>query len=164
MPTFEQFRMPDAGEGLTEAEVVQWHVAVGDTVTVNQVILEVETAKSLVDLPSPFTGVVTEIHGDQGDVVEVGTVIMVVDTDPDGQPAASDSSPESVGAPVPATASPERADVAGAGADAPETAGEADSDSGSVLVGYGTVHGATTRRARRACCAGIAHSGGCPKS
>ncbi len=158
MPTFEQFRMPDAGEGLTEAEVVQWHVAVGDTVTVNQVILEVETAKSLVDLPSPFTGVVTEIHGDQGDVVEVGTVIMVVDTDPDGQPEASDPSPESVGAPVPTTGSPERADAAGAGADAPETAGEADSDSGSVLVGYGTVHGATTRRARRAPAAQASHT------
>ncbi len=53
MPTFEQFRLPDAGEGLTEAEIVTWHVAVGDEVTVNQTIVEIETAKSLVELPSP---------------------------------------------------------------------------------------------------------------
>ena len=61
MPTFQQFLLPDAGEGLTEAEIVQWHVAVGDTVTVNQTIVEIETAKSLVELPSPYTGVVAEI-------------------------------------------------------------------------------------------------------
>ena len=52
MPTFQQFPLPDAGEGLTEAEIVAWHVAVGDTVAVNQTIVEIETAKSLVDLPS----------------------------------------------------------------------------------------------------------------
>ena len=58
MPTFQQFPLPDAGEGLTEAEIVAWHVAVGDTVEVNQTIVEIETAKSLVDLPSPWAGVV----------------------------------------------------------------------------------------------------------
>ncbi len=82
--------MPDAGEGLTEAEIVEWKVKVGDTVTVNQVILEVETAKSLVELPSPFNGVVTEIIGNEGDLIDVGTIIMVVDTDPNGPPAPTD--------------------------------------------------------------------------
>jgi 2-oxoisovalerate dehydrogenase E2 component (dihydrolipoyl transacylase) len=53
VPTFQQFPLPDAGEGLTEAEIVTWHVAVGDTVEVNQTIVEIETAKSLVDLPCP---------------------------------------------------------------------------------------------------------------
>uniref|UniRef100_UPI0026070C39 biotin/lipoyl-containing protein n=1 Tax=uncultured Cellulomonas sp. TaxID=189682 RepID=UPI0026070C39 len=86
MPTFEQFRLPDAGEGLTEAEVVTWHVAVGDAVTVNQAIVEIETAKSLVELPSPFTGVVTEILVATGTTVEVGTPIIVIDTDPSGTP------------------------------------------------------------------------------
>ncbi|WP_029068112.1 2-oxo acid dehydrogenase subunit E2 [Jonesia quinghaiensis] len=172
MPTFEQFRMPDAGEGLTEAEIVEWHVAVGDTVTVNQVILEVETAKSLVDLPSPFAGVVTQIHGAQGDTVEVGTVIMVVDVDPNGEPA-EPVAPESgataevaaaTDAPAVVTDTPAQpeasADAPVAAVDEPDTAPAAAptdtpaktddaSDSGSVLVGYGTVHGATTRRARR---------------
>ncbi|HEY3438674.1 MAG TPA: biotin/lipoyl-containing protein, partial [Actinotalea sp.] len=56
MPRYEQFRLPDAGEGLTEAEIVAWHVQVGDVVQINQTIVEIETAKSLVELPSPFAG------------------------------------------------------------------------------------------------------------
>nr|WP_313280907.1 biotin/lipoyl-containing protein [Timonella senegalensis] len=105
MPTYERFPMPDAGEGLTEAEIVEWKIKVGDTVTVNQVILEVETAKSLVELPSPFAGVVTELIGAEGDLIDVGTIIMVVDTDPHGAPApeinddsASVPAPDAVGA------------------------------------------------------------------
>ncbi|GMA35855.1 hypothetical protein GCM10025876_20590 [Demequina litorisediminis] len=60
MPNFQRFNLPDAGEGLTEADIVTWSVAVGDSVEVNQPIVEIETAKSLVELPSPFTGVVTQ--------------------------------------------------------------------------------------------------------
>ena len=66
MPRYEQFRLPDAGEGLTEAEIVEWRVAVGDPVTVNQVIVEIETAKSLVELPCPFDGVVSALLVDLG--------------------------------------------------------------------------------------------------
>ncbi len=122
MPRFEHFRLPDAGEGLTEAEIVEWKVAVGDRVTVNQVILEIETAKSLVELPSPYAGEVTAILVEPGTTVDVGTPIITVDTDPDG-PAAD----------------------APAGSDA---VGE-ESASGAVLVGYGvTAHG-SARRARR---------------
>jgi 2-oxoisovalerate dehydrogenase E2 component (dihydrolipoyl transacylase) len=86
VPVFEKFNMPDAGEGLTEAEVVVWHVSVGDRVEVNQPLLEIETAKSLVELPCPFAGVVTELLADIGQVVEVGAPIVVIDVDPDGAP------------------------------------------------------------------------------
>ena len=72
MPTYQQFPLPDAGEGLTEAEIVAWHVAVGDTVEVNQTIVEIETAKSLVDLPSPWSGVVTRLLVEPGQTVERG--------------------------------------------------------------------------------------------
>ncbi|WP_426593620.1 dihydrolipoamide acetyltransferase family protein [Cellulomonas sp. McL0617] len=87
MPTYQQFPLPDAGEGLTEAEIVAWHVAVGDEVAVNQTIVEIETAKSLVDLPSPWAGVVTRILVEPGQTVDVGTPIIEVDTDPAGAPA-----------------------------------------------------------------------------
>ena len=75
MSTFE-FLLPDAGEGLTEAEIVEWKVKAGDVVTVNQVLVEIETAKSLVELPSPFAGTVTEILVEPGQTVDVGTVII----------------------------------------------------------------------------------------
>ncbi len=84
MPRYEQFRLPDAGEGLTEAEIVEWRVAVGDPVTVNQVIVEIETAKSLVELPCPFDGVVSALLVTSGETVEVGTPIITVDVDPTG--------------------------------------------------------------------------------
>ncbi len=114
MPTFERFLMPDAGEGLTEAEIVEWKVKVGDTVKVNDVILEVETAKSLVELPSPFSGLVTEILGAEGDLVDVGAPIMVVDTDPNGSPAPTpiaDDTATSSPAPIPVVATPVEAPV-----------------------------------------------------
>ncbi|MCR1982286.1 2-oxo acid dehydrogenase subunit E2 [Cellulosimicrobium cellulans] len=147
MPTFEKFNLPDAGEGLTEAEIVHWHVAVGDAVTVNQTIVEIETAKSLVELPSPYTGVVTEILTPEGTTVEVGVPIIVVDTDPGGT-APAPTAPAGVvpdGADTPAAAaSPQPA--AGSG-DA--TTSAASEGSGSVLVGYGTVEPGTARRRRR---------------
>jgi 2-oxoisovalerate dehydrogenase E2 component (dihydrolipoyl transacylase) len=73
-----QFRLPDVGEGLTEAEIVTWRVAVGDTVAVNDVIVEIETAKSLVELPSPFAGVVESLLVAEGVTVAVGTPIIEV--------------------------------------------------------------------------------------
>ena len=87
MPTFETFYLPDAGEGLTEADIVTWLVAVGDTVEVNQPLLEIETAKSLVELPCPVDGVVTELLVREGDAVEVGAPIVVFDVDPLGAAA-----------------------------------------------------------------------------
>jgi pyruvate dehydrogenase E2 component (dihydrolipoamide acetyltransferase) len=74
------FLLPDLGEGLTEAEIVTWHVQIGDTVTVDQPIVEVETAKAVVEVPVPFAGRVTALHGQPGDVVAVGEPLLSVDT------------------------------------------------------------------------------------
>lgn len=153
MPSYQQFRLPDAGEGLTEAEIAAWHVAVGDTVAINQTIVEIETAKSLVDLPSPYAGVVSRLLVAEGDTVEVGTPIIEIDTDPAGDAPAdaapgvgpevpvhgptSDSDPIQ-SAPVPAHRAP---------AAAPAEP-EAEEPGGAVLVGYGTASAPTARRAR----------------
>ncbi|MGY1771481.1 dihydrolipoamide acetyltransferase family protein [Blastococcus sp. SYSU D00813] len=74
-----QFRLPDVGEGLTEGEILQWLVAVGDQVTINQPLCEVETAKAAVELPSPFAGTVTELLHEAGSTVEVGAPIVTID-------------------------------------------------------------------------------------
>ncbi|WP_308816596.1 dihydrolipoamide acetyltransferase family protein [Pseudonocardia alni] len=80
----QTFRLPDVGEGLTEAEIVTWRVAVGDTVAVNQVLVEIETAKSLVELPSPFAGEVVELLAAEGETVEVGRPIIGIGAAADG--------------------------------------------------------------------------------
>ncbi|HEY3087199.1 MAG TPA: dihydrolipoamide acetyltransferase family protein [Jatrophihabitantaceae bacterium] len=123
MPDLKQFKMPDVGEGLTEADILRWDVKPGDTVKVNQTLVEVETAKAAVELPSPYAGVVTELHAAEGDTVDVGAPIITID----------------VGASAPATAEPEAAPAAAA---EPE-------ERQSVLVGYGP-RGGTRRRARKA--------------
>lgn len=89
----KEFRLPDLGEGLTESEILSWKVNVGDTVTLNQVIAEVETAKAVVELPSPFAGVVTALHEQPGTVVEVGKPIVSFEiaNDDGGRPAPADS-------------------------------------------------------------------------
>ncbi len=103
MPAAE-FPLPDVGEGLTEAEIVQWRVAIGDEVAVDQVLVEIETAKSLVELPSPFAGTVTGLLVSEGDTVEVGKPIIRVDSDvqvastsaqPGGPSTVADSAPAS---------------------------------------------------------------------
>ncbi|MEO0048804.1 MAG: hypothetical protein RL556_136, partial [Actinomycetota bacterium] len=78
MSQLAHFNLPDVGEGLTEAEIVTWMVKPGDTVTVNQIICEIETAKSLVELPVPFAGVVSELLAKEGETVEVGKPIIAV--------------------------------------------------------------------------------------
>ena len=84
MPDLKQFRLPDVGEGLTEAEIVTWKVKPGDTVRTNDIVVEIETAKSLVELPTPFAGVVAELLVAEGTTVDVGTPIISVDVDPTG--------------------------------------------------------------------------------
>ena len=129
-----QFLLPDVGEGLTEAEIVSWKVAPGEPVAVNQVIVEIETAKSLVELPSPFEGTVSELLVSEGQTVEVGTPIITV--------TGSASAPA---APVePAS------EVAEAEADAAQSVShEADEPkAGAVLVGYGAAGHGTSRRRR----------------
>lgn len=84
MPSFETFNLPDAGEGLTEADVVTWLVRLGDTVEVNQPLVEIETTKSLVEIPCPVDGLVSELLVSEGETVRVGSPIIVFDVDPNG--------------------------------------------------------------------------------
>jgi 2-oxoisovalerate dehydrogenase E2 component (dihydrolipoyl transacylase) len=101
MADVKQFKLPDVGEGLTEADIVTWKVKPGDQVSVNQVIVEIETAKSLVELPSPFDGVVTELLVPEGQSVDVGTPIISFDVSADAGAGA-----ESAGGPGPHDAAP----------------------------------------------------------
>jgi 2-oxoisovalerate dehydrogenase E2 component (dihydrolipoyl transacylase) len=152
MAEVKQFRLPDVGEGLTEADIVTWRVKPGDKVSVNQVIVEIETAKSLVELPSPYEGVVSGLLVDEGQTVDVGTPIIEVDVAADAP--AETGAVASVGAPAQASTAPadlvppppeETAREPGIeGSPAPKIERQA------VLVGYGVKLGTTTRRARKA--------------
>src|SRR5262249_7425805 len=84
VPDFKQFPLADTAEGLTEAEILNWHVKPGDEVQVNQIVVEVETAKAAVELPIPWAGVITELLVSTGETVEVGTPILTIDVDPAG--------------------------------------------------------------------------------
>ena len=93
----KEFKLPDLGEGLTEGEILKWLVGVGDTVALNQPIVEVETAKAAVEIPAKWAGQVSAIFHGEGATVEVGTPIIAIDTDPGAgpveQPAGSAGSP-----------------------------------------------------------------------
>ena len=91
-----EFRLPDVGEGLTEADIVSWHVKPGDTVTINQVIVDIETAKAVVELPSPYAGTVTALLVEEGQTVDVGTPIIAVNVPgpEDAKPGGAQPQPE----------------------------------------------------------------------
>ena len=158
----QTYHLPDVGEGLTEAEIVSWHVKPGDTVAVNDVVAEIETAKSLVELPSPYAGTVAELLVAEGDTVDVGAPIIAIAEGSEAEPAAAtpsvpepasvpERSGEAAGTPV-----PERSGEA-AGTPVPERSGEAaqmkgpaePESGGSVLVGYGSGGAVATRRRRK---------------
>ncbi|MGV9557134.1 dihydrolipoamide acetyltransferase family protein [Streptomyces sp. NPDC003522] len=125
-----EFKMPDVGEGLTEAEILKWYVQPGDTVTDGQVVCEVETAKAAVELPIPYDGVVRELRFPEGTTVDVGVSIIAVDVSGGPSPAE---------APVPAPAAerePEEPKAEGSGRQ-------------PVLVGYGVAASSTKRRPRK---------------
>lgn len=131
--SISRFPLPDVGEGLTEAEIVSWKVKVGDQVSVNQTICEIETAKSLVELPCPFEGEVTELLAQEGETVEVGTAIIAVRTS------------------------------SGPALDAPEADRSEETDTGAeyqipTLVGYGDAGEAKSRRKRAVNVAPVATS------
>ena len=136
------FALPDVGEGLTEAEILSWRVEVGDQVTVNQVIVEIETAKAAVELPSPYAGTVLELLAQPGTTIEVGTPIIAIGTGAD-KPSAPP--PEPAGATtVEPVETAEPAEPVGA------KIGEAGADGRiATLVGYGPKPGSVTRRPRR---------------
>ncbi|MGR0218791.1 dihydrolipoamide acetyltransferase family protein [Agromyces sp. ZXT2-6] len=136
-----RFPLPDVGEGLTEAEIVQWRVAPGDRIALDQVFVEIETAKSLVELPSAFEGTVAELLVEEGRTVDVGTPILVIRTD----------AAEGMSSPPEAPAAPEQAPAVEAAAPAP-----ADEAGGAVLVGHGS-SGPTQSRRRRHPSPGGAH-------
>src|SRR4051794_12558249 len=121
-----EFKLPDVGEGLTEGEILQWLVAVGDTVTVNQPLCEVETAKAAVELPSPYAGTVAELKFEPGTMVDVGTPIITINVGGDEAPAPADDEPAAglIGGPAPGGRT-------------------------SVLVGYGPKNTEAKRRPRR---------------
>ncbi|HEY3505517.1 MAG TPA: dihydrolipoamide acetyltransferase family protein [Actinocatenispora sp.] len=131
MSRVKQFPLPDLGEGLTEGEILKWFVAPGDTVSLNQPIVEVETAKAAVEIPSPYSGVIVEIFHEEGTTVDVGAPILSFDTDPGAGP-------------LPA---------AEPASDAPATGpliGEESADGRTaVLVGYGPKASGGKRRPRR---------------
>ncbi|TCM51448.1 dihydrolipoamide acetyltransferase family protein [Kribbella sp. VKM Ac-2568] len=130
MTTAQTFLLPDLGEGLTEAEIVRWLVAVGDVVVVDAPVAEVETAKSIVEVPSPYAGVVAELHGAEGSMVDVGKPLITI-----GVPAVGE-------------------DTAAEGVREEDEAAEAyrkeeQAGSGNVLIGYGTSDGARNGRRRK---------------
>ncbi|WP_199570424.1 dihydrolipoamide acetyltransferase family protein [Streptomyces murinus] len=139
-----EFKMPDVGEGLTEAEILKWYVQPGDTVTDGQVVCEVETAKAAVELPIPYDGVVSELRFPEGTTVDVGTAIIAVRV-AGGAPAPVPVQAEA------APAAPEApAAAASASASAPASAEEAKPAARQpVLVGYGVSTSATKRRPRK---------------
>ncbi|WP_433466028.1 dihydrolipoamide acetyltransferase family protein [Spirillospora sp. CA-128828] len=148
------FKLPDVGEGLTEAEIVKWHVQPGDTVEVNQTIVEIETAKAIVELPCPFEGVVSELLVTEGQTVDVGVPIISVDTSVDtggqggvatpvSEPPAQAAAMREEGVPTlsePGMVSPEQPTRQPA---------EQPPKRQPVLVGYGVKEGTTKRRPRK---------------
>ncbi|HLS93259.1 MAG TPA: dihydrolipoamide acetyltransferase family protein [Microbacterium sp.] len=122
----ETFHLPDVGEGLTEAELVEWRVKPGDAIAIDDPIADIETAKSVVELPSPFAGTVGELLVQAGDTVDVGAPILTVE--PEGATAAAGSSSEGGATPEP----------------------PADTSDSAVLVGYGNGAEAQTRRRPKA--------------
>ena len=134
MSKLAYFDLPDVGEGLTEAEIVSWKVKPGDTVSVNQIIVEIETAKSLVELPCPFAGVVTQLLANEGDTVNVGAHIIEVEVS-QLTAAAAGSMHEAIG------------EAAAAVADVASTA-TIEEKPQPTLVGYGVSAAGASRRKR----------------
>jgi 2-oxoisovalerate dehydrogenase E2 component (dihydrolipoyl transacylase) len=143
MTEVKEFRLPDVGEGLTEADIVAWHVKPGDQVEVNQIIVEIETAKAVVELPSPWDGTVARLLAEEGQTVDVGTPIITVEVSGGLAVASETDSAERpvVSAPATDQAGPEQA--------RPEQAGPEQAERQPVLVGYGVRASSTTRRARK---------------
>ena len=154
-----EFKLPDPGEGLTEADVVTWRVAVGDVVAVNDIVVEIETAKSLVELPIPYAGTVSALLVAEGETVEVGSPIIVIDDGSGGE--APSAAPSAASAqPPPAAAGGQGGDGEPGGPVALESnspTGELDApakeepkaERTAVLVGYGVKQTEAKRRPRR---------------
>lgn len=142
------FKLPDLGEGLTEAELVNWLVAVGDEIVVDQPIAEVETAKSMVEVPSPYAGTVAELHGEAGQTLDVGKPLISIARagSSAGSPAAAAPVPAGSVDPSPVSSGLDVSSAVEAAAETYRT--EEKAGSGNVLIGYGTPGGVTGGRTR----------------
>ncbi|WP_171467263.1 dihydrolipoamide acetyltransferase family protein [Cellulosimicrobium sp. 72-3] len=160
MTALREFRLPDLGEGLTESDIVSWHVHAGDRVELNQVIAEVETAKALVDLPSPYAGVVASLHAEEGQTVSVGEPLVTFEVDDGAAPVSGGgAAPVADGAAAPGSAEvPARVPdavpalvgaVAGVGAAPAATLADPADAPEPNLVGYGARPDRVGRPARR---------------
>lgn len=147
------FRLPDLGEGLTEAALVQWLVKVGDTIRTDQPIAEVETAKSVVELPSPFAGKIMALHGVEGSTIDVGSPVLEVLSEDDVRSADADASPDA------STDAKGAEDATLIDVEKETYREEERAGSGNVLIGYGTKadsgSGRRRRRAARAAAAAV---------
>ena len=162
----KQFRLPDPGEGLVEAEIVTWRVAVGDEVQVNDIVVEIETSKSLVELPTPYAGTVSALLAAEGDMVEVGAPIITIDdgvsagepaapvtdagtspTDPAQDPVLHDTAPQDA---MPSTPPDEGEPVEAEQVEDGKIGGSAPGGRVAVLVGYGPRTTEAKRRPRKA--------------
>src|SRR4051794_10920375 len=137
-----EYLLPDVGEGLTEAEIVSWKVKVGDTVAINDIVCEIETAKSIVELPSPFAGVVSAILAPEGETIAVGTPIIAIGDDAAAEGGAAPATPE------PAAAAEMEIDLSN-----PAASGSAEGES---LVGRMKADRGPPRRARKVPSGGVA--------
>jgi 2-oxoisovalerate dehydrogenase E2 component (dihydrolipoyl transacylase) len=165
MSELKQFKLPDVGEGLTEADIVKWHVQPGDKVKINQIIVEIETAKAVVELPSPYEGVVAGLLVPEGQTADVGTPIISVEVGADaGEARPADAAPVPSAPQTPAEpplprgstsadlVPPPPAEVGAEGGTEPGIEGTLapKEERQAVLVGYGVKPGSTTRRPRKA--------------
>ena len=170
MSDLKEFRLPDVGEGLTEADIVRWLVHPGDQIAINQIIVEIETAKAVVELPSPYAGTVADLLVPEGATADVGTPIISVNVGAGGEDTPRAAAPAAAEAAVPQEARAQReisdaedlvpappaegAPVLGAtvlGATEPGMVGSPapKAERQAVLVGYGVRLGTTSRRARK---------------
>jgi 2-oxoisovalerate dehydrogenase E2 component (dihydrolipoyl transacylase) len=152
----KEFKLPDPGEGLTEAEIVTWKVKAGDTVKVNDIVVEIETAKSLVELPVPFAGTVTSLLVDEGQTVEVGTPIIAVETEAGAPTTVQDApaqgavEPGIEGSPAPKLEAERVAAEAEEQIEEGKIGGTTSTGRTAVLVGYGVKQTEAKRRPRKA--------------
>jgi 2-oxoisovalerate dehydrogenase E2 component (dihydrolipoyl transacylase) len=140
MADIREFKLPDLGEGLEEGDIVEWHVAVGDVIELNQTVANIETAKAVVAVPSPFAGKVVELVGEVGETLAVGSVFVRIDVDVEGGEVADEA----------AGAAPEPAEPAEPAAEPAARRSEWDAEEEpQPLVGYGQGKAGGTRRRRR---------------
>jgi 2-oxoisovalerate dehydrogenase E2 component (dihydrolipoyl transacylase) len=146
MADIKDFKLPDLGEGLEEGDIVEWHVAVGDVIELNQSVADIETAKAVVAVPSPFAGKVVELIGEVGETIEVGSVFIRIDVDVEGGEVADDAG-DAAGA-VLAEGDAPTPEPGDDGASVAASSWDAE-DEPQPLVGYGQGKAGGGRRRRR---------------